>query len=149
MDIKKFLREAILIDQNQTYKDAVQKMIETHANSLLVVDDSGKLVWWIDVVTLIKTSIPEYLQNEKETAHFTTDSLFKSCIDDVKDKLIKDFMMSFNKVITPKTSMMEAAIIVTEWRQTKIPVLDRDLKPIWVFTRSSLKKVLASELGLS
>ena len=57
-------------------------------------------------------------------------------------------MMVFTKVITPHTSMMEAAMMVTEWRQSKIPVLDEQLQPIWIITRWSLKKVLWFELGI-
>ena len=148
MEIQKYMREAVTINRDATFTDAVKMMSDTHANSLLVVDSSDKLVWGVDVVTLIKEVLPDYLEHEKGTAHFTTDSIFSSCIQDVKEKRIGDFMMKFTKVITPTTSMMEAAIIVTEWRQSKIPVLDENLKPIWVFTRSSLKKVLASELGL-
>ena len=148
MDIKKFMREVITIYQGSTFKEALQIMTTKGCNSLLVVDNNEKLVWGIDIVTLTKAAIPEYLWNEKHLAHFTTDSFFDECLLDVQDKQVKDFMMSFTKVIKLNTSMMEAAIIVTEWRQTKIPVLDENEKPIGVFTRSSLKKMLAWELWI-
>ena len=141
------MKEPVIISEDASFADAVKTMAENSANFLLVVDSHGKLMGEIDVVTLMRRAIPEYLEDEKATAHFTTDALFSNCIEDVKDVLVKDFMLKFAKVITPKTSMMEAAIIVTEGRQTKIPVLDENLKPIGVFTRSSLKKVIAAELG--
>ena len=142
------MRDVITVNQESTFKEALQIMTTKSCNSLLVVDDNEKLVWWVDIVTLTKAAIPEYLWNEKHLAHFTTDSLFDEYLSDVQDKKIKDFMMSFTKVIKINTSMMEAAIIVTEWRQSKIPVLDEEWKPVWVFTRSSLKKMLASELWI-
>jgi len=142
------MRDAIKVSQWSTFKEALQIMADKNCNSLLVVDSEDKLVWGIDIVTLTKAAIPEYLWNEKNLAHFTTDSLFDECLQDVQDKELKDFMMPFTKVIKVNTSMMEAAIIVTEWRQTKIPVLDENGIPVGVFTRSSLKKMLASELGI-
>lgn len=148
MKIKELMREAVMIKDTATFSDALKLMIDKKSNSLLVIDAHDRLIWWVDVVTLTKAAIPEYLQHQKNAAHFTTDKLFEECILDVRDKKISEFMMTFTKVITEDTSTMEAAIIVTEGRQSKIPVLDDMLKPIWVFTRSSLKKVLAKELWI-
>ena len=148
MNIKKYMKLPILINQNASFEDALKIMISENTNSLLVVDNGDKLVWGIDVVSLVKAIIPKYIDSEKHTAHFTTDSLFRNCINDAKSLNIKDFMMVFTKVITPHTSMMEAAMMVTEWRQSKIPVLDEQLQPIWIITRWSLKKVLWFELGI-
>ena len=148
MDIKKYMKGPVLINIDATFEDALKKMVNENTNSLLVVDSGDKLVWGIDVVSLVKAIIPWYIDSEKHTAHFTTNSLFRNCINDAKNLKIKDFMMNFTKVITPHTSMMEAAMMVTEWRQSKIPVLDEQLLPIGIITRWSLKKVLWAELGI-
>lgn len=148
MKIKELMREPVTIKSTETFSDALKLMTSKKCNSLLVVDNHERLVWWVDVVTLIKAVIPEYLQHQKGAAHFSTDKLFEECIQEVKEEKISDFMMTFTKVITEETSAMEAAIIVTEWRQSKIPVLDNMLKPIGVFTRVSLKEVLAKELWI-
>ena len=149
MDIKKYMKQPIIINVDASFEDALKMMLLENRNSLLVTDNGDKLVWGIDVVSLVKAVIPWYIDSEKHAAHFMTDTLFRNCIKDAKNLNIKDFMIHFTKVITSSTSMMEAAMMVTEWRQSKIPVLDEQLQPIGVITIWSLKKVLWDELGIA
>ena len=44
MDIKKFMKETVLISEEATFKDALKSMKENHCNSLLVINNNGELV---------------------------------------------------------------------------------------------------------
>lgn len=152
MEIQKYMKDPVTINSNKSYKDAVQLMTDSRSNALMVVDDAGKLLGGIDIVTLIKVAIPEYLKGDKEAthiaSHFVPDNLFDTYIHDVQDTPIKDFYFEYSKVVTPKSSVTEAAIKATEGRQSKIPVVDEDGKPLGILTRGCIRKIIASELGI-
>ncbi len=145
MKIKEVMNNVVTIKKTSNLSEVLKLMEEKKTNFLIVVDQENKFIWWIDIISLTQIIIPDYLQYHKVAAHFVTDNIFKETILEVKEKKITKFIRKSTKVITKDTSTMEAAIIVTEWNQSAIPVLDEDKKPIWMFTRSSLRKLLAIE----
>ena len=149
MEIKDIMRKAIIIEEDASLKDVVKKMVKENVNSILVVNKKWVLVWSVDIVTLVKTIVPEYIwHRDNSVSEFTTESMFDDFIDDNKAKKVKYFMLIDPKTVNIDSPVLTAAIITTEWRQTRIPVVDSENKPLWVITRHSIKKILANKLWL-
>ena len=149
MKIKDIMRKAFTINENTSLKDTVKEMLKENVNSILVVNKKWVLVWSVDIVTLIKTIVPEYIWNRGSSlSEFTTEDMFDEFIDDNKGKKVKYFMLIDPKTINIDSPVLTAAIITTEWRQARIPVVDENNKPVWVITRHSIKKILADKLWL-
>ena len=148
MDIKEIMRRVVTINFEDTLEQAVEKMAKEQVNSLLVVNESWVLIWSVDVVTLIKAIVPEYVwSRDKSVASFINEEIFQGYIDDNRDKKVKYFMLDKTKTLSEKSSVLDAAIKATEGRQSRIPVVDSEGKPIGVVTRQWVKKYLATKMG--
>lgn len=147
MEIKDIMRKLVTIDQNSTLEQVVEKMFEKNVNSILVVNNEWVLVWSVDIVTLIKTIVPEYVwKRDFSVANFATESMFEEYIQDNKDKKVKYFMLDEPKLIFEDSSILGACMKATEGRQARVPVVDSKNKPVWVVTRSGVKDFLALKM---
>lgn len=147
MEIKDMMVEPILVDINTTLKWVVEKMSKQDVNSVLVVDNDWKLIWSVDIVTLIKRIVPEYIGSRATSvAGFTTEEIFEDFIKDNKDVKVKYFMLESPKTIKEDTSILKACMTVTEGRQTKIPVINCNGEPIWVITKKWVRNFLAHKM---
>lgn len=143
------MRKVVIVDYNTTLKWVLKEMTKEDVNSVLVVNKEWELVWSVDVVTLMKTIVPEYIGNRNmSVAHFTTEEMFDEFIKDNKDKKVKYFMLETPKVIKESSTVLNACITATEWRQTRIPIVDTKNKPIWVVTRRWVRKYLSKQMEL-
>lgn len=148
MEIKDIMRKSVIIDQDSTLEQVVEKMFNEEVNSILVIDSDWVLVWSVDIVTLIKTIVPEYVwKRDLSVANFATETIFEEYIKDNKDKKVKYFMLHEPKLIQEWSSILWACIKVTEWRQARIPVVNSENKPVWVVTRNWVKDFLAAKMG--
>ena len=148
METKDIMRKAVLVDINTTLKWVVEKMSKEDVNSVLVVDDNKKLLWSVDIVTLMKKIVPEYIgSRDSSVAGFTTEAIFEGFIEDNKDVKVKYFMLETPKTIKENASILKACMIATEGRQTRIPVINDDNQPVWVITRRWVKNFLAHKMG--
>ena len=133
----------VLVDSQDSLERVILKMIQEDVNSVWVVNEDDKLVWNIDIVTLMKAIVPDYVGNrDASLAGFVTLEMFHNFIAENKDKKVQDFMLQNSKVLRVDSSAMDAAVTVTEWRQSRIPVLDENDIPVWVITRQSIKLML-------
>ncbi len=147
MDIVDIMRPVVTIDQDATLEQAVETMVTQDVNALLVVCSDGKLKWSVDVVTLMKTITPEYIWNrEASVANFVTPEMFSDFIADNKHKKVKYFMLETPKTLKHTTNILDAAMRVTEWRQSRIPVLDEHDTPIGIVTRQEVKRMLGKQM---
>jgi len=142
------MKKSLAVEDNITLKEAIKIMIENKRNSLQVVDKDGKFISEIDVVSIIKAILPDYIENAKIAARFADREFFEEVCKKAKDMPILDFMMRCPKTLRESGTLTEAAIVV-KGKQTRIPVLDSDNKPIGVVTRTELKKEIANILGIN
>ena len=139
--------EIFTIDQDSTLEQVVEKMFNENVNSVLIVDEKWILIWSVDVVTLMKAIVPEYIwQRDFSVANFTTEEMFEEYITDNKDKKVKYFMLHDPKIVKEKSSILNACMKVTEWRQARVFVVDEDKKPLWIITRRWVKDYLAKKM---
>jgi len=134
MDIMISIEDYTTLNEEQTIKDAIQKLkasfalkistsriMETGHRSLLVLDDGGKLKGVLTIKDLLKKIMPAYLSLPKP---FTADSIqyspmfwsgmFTREIKRMAERRIKEVMSPPPLTIEGESNLMEAAYIMVE-----------------------------------
>ena len=140
-----------LIGIDSTFIEVLSKMICAHTNSLLVVNNRGVLVGRVQSLHLLWHIKPDYIDDKFAalTAHFIDEEIFQESCVKVKDDPLEMFMEKDPRTVTVNISLMEAAMIAIEDKHARIPVVDDEYKPIGIITRTELKKIMASYLGIN
>ena len=147
MKIVDIMRKPVIVNSCSTLEEVLKVMNAQKVNSVLAIHEDWTLAWAVDVVTLIKAIVPDFVWNrDASIASFVNESIFEDFINDNKTKKVKYFMLETPKTINMDTSVLNACMIATEWRQARIPVVDDNNKPVWVFTRSAVTKYLATKI---
>ena len=148
MTVASIMREAKTISVHVTSKEALSSMVSQKTNALVVIDDAGVFVGLINTRIFIEQAIPAYISNDEIAAQFATEDVFRKSVGRVADVPIKDLLQKNVSTIGPDDSLLKAAILATKRRQIRIPVLDKENKPIGLLTQSDIKHLMASYLGV-
>ncbi len=146
--VKEIMRKAHIISDDKTFYDAIKQMIEEKTNSLVVVDKEGKLVGLLNTGMLIAEVVPDYLEEDAIAAHFANEDIFIEDVKKAQKSPIKKFMMKDPYYIQGEASLMELAVLALSNKQFRIPVVDKDKKPVGIITRTELKKVIGEILNI-
>ncbi len=147
--MKDIMIHCTLVKNTATFDDVINVMISENTNSVLVIDDEGKMVGEVNVVELLKAVVPDYTEEDTIAAHFTTEEIFHEEIARTKNMPVTDFMVTDKTTVTENASLMEVAVIAIERGQARIPVVDEDNKPLGAITRRGLKKIMAQHLDIT
>ena len=148
MEVKDITKEVSIITETASFKEAVAKMIKEKTNSLLVVDNEGKLVGEISISELLKAVVPDYLDNDSITAHFVSNEMFEEAVIDTAEKEVQYFM---SRNITPVTMDEELMAVATKAianKKVRVPVIDDGGKPIGIISRRGLKHIIGDALNI-
>lgn len=146
--VETVMRPASLIRDNVTFRDVLTKMIEEKKNSILVVDEEGKLVGLVNAKALVRRAVPDYLEEDVLAARYATEEMFKEEAEKVADIPVTDFMISDIKTIKLSDSVMYAAVVGLAGSNMRVPVLDDDGKPLGLLTRTEIKQLIGMHLGI-
>ena len=146
--VSEIMRMPRLIQSNKTFFDALSDMICNNTNTLLVVDDKGVLVGKLETFDLIKVVVPDYLEDDLVAAHFADENLFRDDVSVSKNILVRDFMETSPKTLSPDSPLMEAATLALQSNQARLPVIDEDGRPVGILTRTEIKKVIGMYAGV-
>lgn len=113
------------IDLESTVFDACKIMAEKHIGSIIVMDNDK----------------PFGLFTERDLLHIIAKN------GELKKMKIKDFTSKPLVVVTPNTSIFEAAKIMVEMRIRRLPVADDEGKLIGMFTSADLSTAIAKSLS--
>lgn len=149
MEIRDLTKEAVLISEEATFKDAIERMIRKQTNSLIVTNAAGELSGEVKVSDLLDAIVPEYLDGDSIAANFATEEMFERAVDDAANKLVKDFMTVDVVPVRVDDSLMAIAATAIAHQTAHIPVVDHDNKPIGVISRRGLKHILAKYLNIA
>lgn len=147
MPIQSIMKKPVVVSDNISLKDTIKLMIENKRNSVQIVDKDGKFISEVDVVSIIKAVLPDYIEDANIAARFAGRDFFEDACEKAKDMPILEFMMKCPKTLRKTSTLTEAAVVV-KGKQTRIPVLDADKKPIGVVTRRELKREIARILKI-
>lgn len=148
MDKTQIIKPASLIGEEDTFFDAINKMVAEQTNSLLVVDESGVLVGEISVTDLLDAIVPEYLDGDSIAAHFASEEMFEEAIQDTRDKEVRYFMDGNVISVTEDEGMMAIAAAAIGTQKARIPVVDTSGRPVGIISRRGLKHIIAHSLGI-
>lgn len=148
MEIRDLTKEAVLITEDSTFRDAIQLMIARKTNSLLVIDEDGKLVGEVSVSDLLNATIPDDVEPDKLLEEMSTEAGFRDAVTGASDKEVRDFMSTdFEAVHVDDTLLTIASMAIAHGSQ-HIPIVDHDNLPIGIISRRGLKHILAKYLGI-
>ena len=137
------------ISVNATFFETLKKMIDEKTNSLVVVDDEGKVTGMINTGEMIREVVPDYLEEDDAiAAHFANKEMFAEDVKKAKDQPISKFMIKGPATVDADDSLMEVAVIAISENQMRVPVVDENKKPIGLVTRTEIKQVIGDILGI-
>ena len=148
MEIRDITKEAVLILEDATFRDAIGLMMKEHTNSLLVVGDDGVLTGEVNVSDLLDAIIPTHLDGDKVLAELGTEELFEMAVKDAEDKEVREFMNVDFQSVHVDDSLITIAGTAIAHQTAHIPIVDQDDRPIGVISRRGLKHILAKYLGI-
>ena len=148
ISIHDIMRPAVVVHQEDTLHDILSKMIGEKRNSLVVVDDDGRLCGMVGAIDLIKAVLPDYLEDDVVAAHFADQALLAEDAQHAKCNLVKDFMTEDAPTITESATVIEAAATAIQSGHGRITVVDDEHKPVGIITRTEIKQVIGSLLGI-
>ncbi|MCK5415900.1 CBS domain-containing protein [Candidatus Parcubacteria bacterium] len=146
--IKDVMRKAYTINVNKTFIEALDIMTKEQTNSILVLDDDGKLVGMINTGMLIRAIVPDYLEDDIVAAHFANQDIFREDIKKAKDLEISNFMLKNPQKVKENSNLMEVSIMALSSKQFRVPVVDGNDRPVGLITRTELRRVFADVLGI-
>ena len=148
VSIHDIMRPAVIVHENDRLVDILEKMIGEKRNSLVVVDDGGKLVGMIGAIDLIKAVLPEYIEDDVIAAHFADQTLLGEDAQRAQNTPAREFMTKDAPTIKETSSVLEAAANAIQSGHGRITVVDDEHKPVGIITRTEIKQVIGSLLGV-
>ncbi|MBP6881387.1 MAG: CBS domain-containing protein [Candidatus Pacebacteria bacterium] len=142
MQVKDIIKPAVVINENDTFADALKAMMTQHTNTLLVVDEDGKLSGEVTVTDLLGAIVPDTLNGNEVMEHFSTDDAFIASVAVAKDLPISEFMSYDYSALTLKDNFMSIIATAITNERARIPVVDEDEHPIGIISRQGLKQIL-------
>jgi nucleotide-binding universal stress UspA family protein len=148
--IKDIMIEPVLINNDATFIEVLQRMLKYRTNSLLVVNKRGVLVGRVQSLNLLWKIKPGYLDANLAAlaSHFIDEGAFRDACIKEKDTPLEEFMEKDPTMLKPESSLMEAALVAIEDRHARIPVVNAEKIPVGIVTRTELKRVMGFYLGI-
>lgn len=148
MEVKDITKEAVTIGEEASFRDALKAMVNGKTNTLLVIDDKGKLSGEVSVTDLLDAIVPEYLDGDSIAAHFATEEMFEEAVRDTEDKQVQFFMSHDFSTVEMHDGLMEVAATAIGHQRARIAVVDEDGRPLGIISRQGLKHIIAKFLGI-
>lgn len=149
MELREIIKDVPIIPESATFREALSAMVKQQTNSLLVIDEEGKLSGEVSVSDLMDGIVPEYLDGDSIAAHFATEEMFKEAVQDAADKEVRDFMGVDTDPVEVDDGLMAVAANAIAHQRARIPVVDHEDRPLGIISRRGLKKLIASFLNIT
>jgi len=148
MEAKEITKEAVLISEIDSFSDALKKMVSEKTNTLLVVDEEGRLSGEVSVTDLLDAVVPEYLDGDSIMENFMSEETFQQAVLGAADKPVELFMNRDFTAVNLSDGLLPIAANAIAHQRARIPVVDVDNRPIGIISRQGLKHILARFLGV-
>jgi CBS domain-containing protein len=148
MEIRDLAKEAVIISEDSTFRDAISLMVSKQTNNILVVDEDGRLSGEISVSDLMNGIVPDYLEPDRVLEELATEAGFAKAVKAAGDKFVTDFMSADFEAVHVGDNLLTIAGTAITHSTESIPVVDDEDHPIGVISRMGLKKILAEYLDI-
>lgn len=148
MEVKDITKEAVTISEDASFREALSAMVNGQTNTLLVVDEEGSLTGEVSVADLLDAIVPEYLDGDSIAAHFATEEMFQEAVKDTEEKQVQFFMSHDYSAVEMDDSLMAVAATAIAHQRARIPVVNKEGRPVGIISRQGLKHIIAKFLGI-
>jgi CBS domain-containing protein len=148
MEMREITREAVTIGEEASFREAVALMIRKQTNSLLVVNENGELTGELGVSDLLDAIVPMSMDGDGILDSLGTEAAFGEAVKNASDKAVGDFMNADIQPVQADDSLIAIAGIAVAHQSARIPVVDRENRPIGIISRRGLKHILGTFLGI-
>lgn len=146
MQLQDITKEAVIVSEADSFADILRRMLTEQTNSVLVIDEDGKLSGEISVSDLFDAVIPHSFDGDDVLAHLADETAFKAAVQDAGDTQAIDFMSADFDAVYLDSSIMEVAATAIAHGRARVPVVDHDDRPVGVISRRGLKDILKNFL---
>ena len=148
MEIRKLAKEAVLVNEDATFREAIELMIRRQTNSLLVVNEDGVLTGEVKVSDLLDAIVPLEIDADAVLTDLGTEEGFAKAVKDTEAMEVRDFMSVDIQPIYVDDTLISIAGTAISHQTAHIPIVDHDNHPIGIISRRGLKHILAKYLGI-
>lgn len=142
MKLSEVTKEAFVISENASFGEALDMMLNNYTNTLLAVDDKGKLSGEVSVSDLFDAVIPMTMNPDDVIGSIKNEPAFIESVKEARETPIFDFMSTDYNTVTPNDTIMDVAAVAIAHQQARIPVVDHDEHPVGIISRQGLKQIL-------
>lgn len=142
------MRPVVTVHESDTLESILTCMVSNKRNSLVVVDNAGVVVGMVSATDVIKAVLPDYLEEDVVAARFANQEILKEDAQKAKGLPVSEFMNSDAPTIEVHDGVLEAASLALRAGSGRIIVVDSDKKPVGIITRTEIKQVIGSLLGI-
>ncbi|MCA9356713.1 CBS domain-containing protein [Candidatus Nomurabacteria bacterium] len=146
MKVKDIVKPAVIVAETDTFEQSLKAMITQQTNTLLVVDEDGLLSGEVTVADLLDAIIPDTLNGNEVMEHFSTDEAFAASIEIVRDIPVSEFMSMDYSALELSDNLLAIIATAISNQRARIPVVDKDQRPVGIVSRQGLKQILAKFL---
>ncbi len=143
MQAKDITKPAIIISEDTPLRIAIERMNKEHTNTLLVVGEGGVLTGEVSVSDLLDAVIPNDMSGDDVISHFTNEEKFIAAVQAAAERPVYEFMIRDFTSVTADDELITIAATAIGHQRARIPVVDKDNRPIGIISRQGLKRILS------
>ncbi len=150
MLVKDHLRKNIVtIQQDATFRDALEIMVTKKTNGLIVIDNDSHPVGIIDSFLLIRNMIPPYLRENPNLAQFEPEGVFYKAVSASLNKPVIEMMDDLHGVCVKENDpLILAATLASKHGFRYIPVENKNCELIGLVSRTDVKRAMAQLVNI-
>jgi CBS domain-containing protein len=142
MDIKEITKDAVVINENITFGEAIEAMDKNKTNTLLVTDDEGLLTGEVTMTDILEAIIPDNLDGDQVMEQLYTDEGLRKAVKGAFEKPVIDFMSVDFTSLSLDDNMINVIATAIANNRSSIPVVDIDNRPVGIVSRRGLKQII-------
>ena len=148
MEIRDLTKEAVVIREDATFREAIERMVAAQTNSLLVVNEEGVLTGEVNVSDLLDAIVPVNLEADSVLEALGTEESFGKAVQDTANTEVREFMTSDIQPVHVDSLITIAGVAIAH-QTAHIPIVDHEERPLGFISRRGLKHILAQYLGIA
>lgn len=135
--------DVVSISQRATIREAVERLVTTNTNSLVIVDEGQRVVGMLSTIDIIAKLVPDYLEEDRHLASFEAVDVFPTRAKEMANEPVTTAMSKMVHTIQKTHTLIEAATLLSEHRINQLPVVDQQGALVGYIGRTNIKQALA------
>lgn len=142
MNIREITKDAVVINENITFGEALEAMDNNKTNTLLVTDNEGVLTGEVTMTDILEAIIPDNLDGDQVMEQLYSDEGLRGAVKAAFEKPVVEFMSSDFSALNMDDNMLNVIATAIAHNRSSIPVVDIDNHPVGIVSRRGLKHII-------